>query len=564
MSNPVPEEIKRNVRAVLLSKVGGVHLNSFIKDYKSLVLEQFDYRGLGFETLQAFLKTIPEIARLEKSGSDIRVFGVGDPNTYLPVGARKAQGKLPKDYHKKLQADSEASSNPDMEQPVLEIDQFGWFSLCCPIEKAPSSDKDELESLFLQVGKTVKIHMSPRWLFVRYKSKEECLKALEVFGEDFGLRIPNKKPQSGSLLDESPKKKPDQKSGKKLNGFGLKTGRDKGKDSGYITDAESKGPKTGRDKGKDSGYMTDAESRPHHQKSKNKLNGPLSKNNPQQNGIKKQKEEDSLTSLYVHGITDDDAFRKLIEPYNPCRTKLVAYGQGWIGFLEMRTAEDAKTAIADLNHKQLGDKYIIVDYNTPKEKKSDKSKKDTNLTSTIEREDTQSLPKRNKKNSTTSETSSTPSDFSDMPPLEQIPSSGQNSNSQKSYQKSSKLASASISSDIPDLPPLVQEPSAVQSSNYYMDCTVFVGNFPANTTYVALQEKFSKYNVKDIIIGNTSVLEGCTRAFLYLSSINDVVQCVEEMNNSPMGGCHLKVDVPYKNEKMRFVLKKRLRLKMLY
>ena len=63
MSSQVPEEIKRNVRAVLLSKVGGVPMGMFIKDYKSLVLAQLDYRGLGFQTLQAFFKSIPEIAR---------------------------------------------------------------------------------------------------------------------------------------------------------------------------------------------------------------------------------------------------------------------------------------------------------------------------------------------------------------------------------------------------------------------------------------------------------------------------------------------------------------------
>ena len=63
MSSPVPEEIKRNVRSVLLSKVGGVQMNMFLKDYKSLVLEQLDYRALGFQRLQEFFSSIPEIAR---------------------------------------------------------------------------------------------------------------------------------------------------------------------------------------------------------------------------------------------------------------------------------------------------------------------------------------------------------------------------------------------------------------------------------------------------------------------------------------------------------------------
>ncbi|KAK3801754.1 hypothetical protein RRG08_043770 [Elysia crispata] len=485
MSSQVPEEIKRNVRAVLLSKVGGVPMGMFIKDYKSLVLAQLDYRGLGFQTLQAFFKSIPEIA------------------SYcfwpLSVGARKAQGKLPKDYHKKLQAsqssDSEESSFLDMELSALEPDHLGWYSLCCPIQRAPSLDKMELESLFGQAGSEVKTHLTQRWLFVRYKSKEECKKALNIFGEDYGLCVASKQKSTGSVIDEGTKNP--QKSDKKPNGCG---------------------PKGYRDKGKNSGYMTDADDRKKPPKTESKLNGHSWKGSTQENGNKMSKKEKiaSSTSLFVHGISDKEAFMKLIEPYKPVEIKFATYYRGWLGFLEMETAEEAKIVIADLHQKQLGDRYIIVDYDTEKE---NKKKKDANENITADKESSSSTNKKNI----------------------------------KSPQKP----------EFPDMPTLVPESSATCNPNYYMDCTVFVGNFPAKTTFVALQEVFSKYHVKDMIIGNTSALEGCTRAYLYLSTINDVIQCVEEMNNYVMGDCSLKVDVPYKNEKMRFVLKNRLQLRML-
>ena len=36
----------------------------------------------------------------------------------------------------------------------------------------------------------------------------------------------------------------------------------------------------------------------------------------------------------------------------------------------MKTEEDAKTTIAELNHTKIGEKYIIVDYDTPTEAKA--------------------------------------------------------------------------------------------------------------------------------------------------------------------------------------------------
>ncbi|GFO14593.1 tudor domain-containing protein 5 [Plakobranchus ocellatus] len=446
---------------------------------------------------------------LEKSGSEIKVFGVGDPNSYLPVGARKAQGRLPKNYHKNLQAAKENDSGASLESDSmdsLEPDQAGWYSLCCPIEKVPSFDTMELENLFIQAGSPVKIHMTDRWLFVRYKERETVEKALEIFGNDFSLRPASKKSNKSTDLSGEDKKK------------------------GQKVEKKSSGPASKK-------YQKDvcksASSRAVDENSKSQINGEKvngyeSNGVIQENGIgKHQKVKDLSKSLFVNGICDKALFLKLIEPYKPLHTKFVAVSKDrsrfglWYGFVEMQTVEEAKKVITDLNRKQLGDKYIIVDYDTPKESKPDKSKKDSKGSVN---EKTENQAKQNKAN-------------------------------EKSSQK------ALPNPEFLDMPPLVHESAYVQNPDYYKDCTVFIGNFPANTTLFALQDAFSKYHIKDIIIAVNNFSEGCTKAFLYLSSIMDVIHCVEEMNGFTLQGYHLKVDVPYKNEKMRHVLKKRLQLK---
>ena len=60
----VPPEIKKNVRAVLLSMIGGVSLEKFQSDYRTLVAGQpLDPPRLGFCSLLDFLKAMPDVVR---------------------------------------------------------------------------------------------------------------------------------------------------------------------------------------------------------------------------------------------------------------------------------------------------------------------------------------------------------------------------------------------------------------------------------------------------------------------------------------------------------------------
>lgn len=59
----VPDNVKRNVRAVLLSKVGGVLVSDLVKDYKSLLKEPLRFKDLGFSSIKEFVDAMPDVCR---------------------------------------------------------------------------------------------------------------------------------------------------------------------------------------------------------------------------------------------------------------------------------------------------------------------------------------------------------------------------------------------------------------------------------------------------------------------------------------------------------------------
>lgn len=61
----IPDEIKENVRAVLLSKTdgSGILVSAFLKDYKAMIFEPLRYKAYGYETLEKFINDIPDVCR---------------------------------------------------------------------------------------------------------------------------------------------------------------------------------------------------------------------------------------------------------------------------------------------------------------------------------------------------------------------------------------------------------------------------------------------------------------------------------------------------------------------
>ena len=61
----IPNKVKENVRAVLLSKTDGkgVLTTDFLRDYKSILKEPLMFKSLGYPSLKEFLNAIPDVCR---------------------------------------------------------------------------------------------------------------------------------------------------------------------------------------------------------------------------------------------------------------------------------------------------------------------------------------------------------------------------------------------------------------------------------------------------------------------------------------------------------------------
>ena len=61
----IPDHIKDNVRAVLLSKTdgSGVLVSGFLRDYKAMLHESLQFRNYGFQTIQDFIEALPDVCR---------------------------------------------------------------------------------------------------------------------------------------------------------------------------------------------------------------------------------------------------------------------------------------------------------------------------------------------------------------------------------------------------------------------------------------------------------------------------------------------------------------------
>lgn len=55
--------MKRNVRVVLLFKVGGVLVSDLVKDYKSFLKEFFRFKDYGFFIIKEFVDVMFDVCR---------------------------------------------------------------------------------------------------------------------------------------------------------------------------------------------------------------------------------------------------------------------------------------------------------------------------------------------------------------------------------------------------------------------------------------------------------------------------------------------------------------------
>ena len=63
MAEGLQAQVKKDTRGVLLSRMGGVPLDKFNRDYQELLGNRFPYRDLGFNDLRSCLESMDDTVR---------------------------------------------------------------------------------------------------------------------------------------------------------------------------------------------------------------------------------------------------------------------------------------------------------------------------------------------------------------------------------------------------------------------------------------------------------------------------------------------------------------------
>jgi len=58
----IPEEVKKEIRSILLSKIGGVRLSDFQKDFSRYIGHPLDLKALKLNRLAELIALIPDVA----------------------------------------------------------------------------------------------------------------------------------------------------------------------------------------------------------------------------------------------------------------------------------------------------------------------------------------------------------------------------------------------------------------------------------------------------------------------------------------------------------------------
>lgn len=59
----IPFSLRTSMRSVLLSKTGGIYLDRICEEYQNMVNKPLDFQHLGYQNIEAFIRSIPDAAR---------------------------------------------------------------------------------------------------------------------------------------------------------------------------------------------------------------------------------------------------------------------------------------------------------------------------------------------------------------------------------------------------------------------------------------------------------------------------------------------------------------------
>lgn len=76
-------DVKKRIRALLISSKSGCSLKQLYQDYKAVIGEELPYSELGYRSLMGLIRDIPDVVRVKLNGSDqvATLYGVADEKT---------------------------------------------------------------------------------------------------------------------------------------------------------------------------------------------------------------------------------------------------------------------------------------------------------------------------------------------------------------------------------------------------------------------------------------------------------------------------------------------------
>ena len=74
-------DVKKRIRALLISVKGGCTLKALYEDYRFVIGEQLPYSRFGYKTLVSFIKTMPDVVSIRVRDGNTLLYAVPDNNT---------------------------------------------------------------------------------------------------------------------------------------------------------------------------------------------------------------------------------------------------------------------------------------------------------------------------------------------------------------------------------------------------------------------------------------------------------------------------------------------------
>ncbi|KAL8575400.1 hypothetical protein ACOMHN_000016 [Nucella lapillus] len=197
----VPLPIKENLRSVLQTQMGGMFVENVCELYGRMINHHLPFRELGYNNLEAFLRSVPDVARLEYSVRERRmkvhgvakfIFSMNVPSwqgpsssTPFPNYQQQRQGKVMSDSHWNHEASAQGGGDG---LHNIRPDSRGFYTLCFPAIKKPEEIVGTLEEMFGVAGIVVEVYESVRWIYVCYADLQSMQRAFKMFGH-LGMKV---------------------------------------------------------------------------------------------------------------------------------------------------------------------------------------------------------------------------------------------------------------------------------------------------------------------------------------------------------------------------------------